>query len=388
MLKLAEVALGVVITVLPNQFERFLGGDTPRAAEIYGLFGTVWALMQFVCSPLIGSLSDRFGRRPVILLSNFGLGLDYIVMALAPSLGWLFLGRVISGITGASFTTAWAYVADVTPPETRTAGFARIGAAWGLGFILGPALGGVLGAMNPRLPFWVSAALTLGNALYGLFVLPESLPPQRRKPFDVRRANPVGSLSLLRSRRGLLRLALVYLLYFVAHQVLPSVFVLYAGYRYRWNERMVGLTLTAVGVCSVIVQGGIVKPIVARFGERRALLAGLACGVMGQAIFALAATGAWFWSGIPVLAFMGLVGPSTQGLMSRHVAAEEQGRLQGANSSLMGIAGLIGPGLFSYTFAGFIGPHATWHLPGAAFLLAASLLVAAFGLAWRVTSAR
>lgn len=237
------LALGMSLPVLPRLVVDFLGGDTARAAEIYGLFGTVWALMQFVCAPLLGALSDRFGRRPVILLSNLALGLDYVLMALAPTLGWLFVGRVISGITASSFSTAGAYVADVTPPERRAAGFGMLGAAFGLGFILGPALGGVLGAVDPRLPFWVAAAFSLLNFLYGLFVLPEPLPEARRAPFSWRRANPVGALTLLRSHPALMGLAAVHFMHRVAHDVLPSTFVLYTSYRYAWDERMVGVTL-------------------------------------------------------------------------------------------------------------------------------------------------
>lgn len=381
------LSFGIIIPVLPKLIERFMSGDTARAAEMYGLFGTVWALMQFVCSPIFGALSDRFGRRPVILLSNFGLGFDYIVMALAPTVSWLFLGRVISGITGASFTTASAYVTDVTPPEKRAASFGLVGAAWGLGFILGPAIGGLLGAYDPRLPFWGAAALTLINATYGLFVLPESLPPERRARFEWKKANPVGSLKLLRSHPELLGLAGVTALYFLAHQALQSVFVLYTSFRYGWNERMVGLTLTAVGVCTMIVQGGIVRRVVARFGERRALLTALVCGTVGFIIYGLARTPIIFWSGMPIFAFMGLYMPSMQGLMTRRVDPSAQGQLQGANSSIMGITGMIGPSLFTRIFANFIGAHRNWHLPGAPFLLAALLLVAAFAMAWRVTRA-
>ena len=264
------LALGIIIPVLPKLVENFLGGNTAAAAEMYGLFGTVWALMQFVFSPVLGALSDRFGRRPVILISCFGLGFDYILMALAPTLIWLFVGRVISGITAASIPTAGAYITDVTPAEKRAAGFGILGAAFGIGFVLGPALGGVLGGINPRLPFWVAAGMSLLNAMYGLFVLPESHSPERRASFLWSRANPVGSLTLLRSHPELLGLATVNFLYYLAHEVLPSTFVLYAGYRYNWDERAVGLTLAVVGVCTGIVQAGLIKPIVARFGERRA----------------------------------------------------------------------------------------------------------------------
>ena len=278
------LALGIIIPVLPRLIEDFLHGDTARAAEMFGLFATVWALMQFFCSPIIGMLSDRFGRRRVILLSNFGLGLDYIVMALAPTVGWLFLGRVISGITGASFTTAGAYIADITPKEKRASSYGILGAAWGLGFVLGPALGGILGSVNPRLPFWAAAGMTLLNALYGLLVLPESLPPEKRTPkFVWARANPLGSLKLLRSHHELFGLATVNFLYYLAHQVLQSVIVLYVGYRYDWSARTVGLTLAVIGIGSVIVQGGLVRPVVARIGDRRALFTGLVFGTLGFA---------------------------------------------------------------------------------------------------------
>lgn len=379
------LAFGVIIPVLPKLVEDFVGGNTARAAQIYGLFGTVWALMQFVCSPIIGALSDRFGRRPVILLSNFGLGLDYVVMALAPTVGWLFLGRVISGITGASFTTASAYIADVTPPEKRAASYGMLGAAFGLGFVLGPAVGGVLGGIDPRLPFWGASALTLLNATYGIFILPESLALHRRKTFSWRRANPVGSLKLLRSHPELLGLATINFIYYLAHQVLPSVFVLYASYRYGWEERGIGFVLAAVGGLNIVVQGGLVRPIVGWLGERGALVAGLLCGAAGFAVWGLAPTGAIFLAAMPIFALMGLYGPSAQGLMTRRVSPSEQGELQGANSSVIGITGMVGPGLFSMTFASFIGVRAAWHLPGAPFLLAALLMLGGTGLAWRVT---
>jgi len=379
------LALGIVIPVLPLLVEEFLGGDTQRAATMFGLFGTAWALMQFVFAPILGALSDRFGRRPVILISCAGLGLDYVLMALAPSLAWLFVGRVISGITAASFSTAGAYIADVTPVEKRAAGFGMIGAAFGLGFVLGPAMGGILGAVDPRLPFWVAAALALTNAAYGYFVLPESLPPEERKSFSWSRVNPLGSLRLLRSHTELFGIATVSVFYHLAHHVLPSVFVLYGAYRYGWDARATGLTLAVVGVVSVIVQGGLVRPLVARFGERAMMLTGLACGAVGFVVYALAETGAAFWLGIPIFGLMGLYGPSAQGLMTRHVRPSEQGQLQGINSSFMGLTGIIGPGLFTLTFAAFIGRYEGWHLPGAPFLLAAAMMVSAFAIGWRVT---
>lgn len=375
------LAMAIIIPVLPKLVLGFLGNDTARAARVFGVFGTAWALMQFLFSPVLGALSDRFGRRPVILLSNFGLGLDYVLMALAPGLGLLFVGRVISGITAASMSAASAYIADVSPPEKRAAGFGLISVAFGVGFVLGPALGGVLGQMNPRLPFWVAAGLSLANGLYGLLVLPESLPPERRAAFAWRRANPLGALRLLRSYPGLLGLAAISFLYFLAHQALPAVFVLYGDYRYGWNERMVGLTLAFVGLCSAIVGGLLVRPTVRRFGERRSLIAGLACGVAGFVAFGLAPTGWIFLACVPLMALWGLASPAAQGLMSRHVSPTEQGSLQGANSSLTGLTGLIGPGLFTAIFAHFIAPGTGWRLPGAPFLLGALLLAAALAIA-------
>jgi MFS transporter, DHA1 family, tetracycline resistance protein len=380
------LALGMIIPVLPKLVVDFLGGDTARGAQIFGVFGTAWALMQFVFSPVQGALSDRFGRRPLILMSNLGLGLDYILMALAPTLLWLFVGRVISGITSASISTAYAYIADVTPGEKRAARFGLLGVAFGAGFVFGPALGGLAGAISPRLPFWIAAALSLANALYGFLVLPESLPADKRASFTWRRANPFNALVLLASRPQLRGLAIVNFLDNLAHASLPSISVLYMQYRYGWDERAVGFTMAAVGLCAMIVQGGLIGRTVQRFGERTTLIVGLCFGVAGFATFGLAPTGLLFWSGIPLLALWGFATPSALGLMSRRVGASEQGRLQGANSSLMGVANLLGPGLFTQVFALFIGAGSAWHLPGAAFLLAAALVVIAATVALRATS--
>jgi DHA1 family tetracycline resistance protein-like MFS transporter len=306
-------------------------------------------------------------------------------MALAPSLGWLFVGRVLSGITSATFPTVMAYVADVTPPERRAGSFGIVGAAWGLGFVVGPALGGVLGQVDLRLPFWFAAGLALVNATYGVFVLPESLRPEHRTPrIAWARANPLGAVAFLRSRPGLAGLGSVNFLYYLAHQSLPSVFVLYTGYRYGWDERTVGLTLAAVGICNITVQGILVRSVVMRFGERRTLLAGLAFGAAGFAVYALAPTQVLFWCGVPVFAFMGLYSPAVQGRMTRLVNPSEQGQLAGANSSLMGVTGLIGPAMFTQTFAHFIS-GANAQVPGAAYLLASLIVIVALALAWRVT---
>jgi MFS transporter, DHA1 family, tetracycline resistance protein len=383
------LALGLIIPILPKLVESFVDNDTARAARIFGLFGTVWALMQFVFSPVLGSLSDRFGRRPVVLLSNFGLALDYVLMALAPSLLWLFVGRVISGVTSASIATSFAYIADITPPEKRAAVFGKIGAAFGAGFVLGPALGGLLGNVDPRLPFWVAAGLSLANTLYGLLILPESLPADRRAPFRWNSANPVGALNLLGSDRLLAGLSLTNFIAQIAHVVLPSTFVLYATYRYGWDTRTVGLTLALVGICAMVVQGAGIGPIVRLLGERQALMLGLISGAIGFLIFGLAPPGPLCWVGIPVMALWGVSGAASQALMTRLVAPDQQGQLQGATASVQSVAQLAGPFLFTLTFAYFIGAQSPVQLPGAPFLLASLLLVVALGVtAWTLASAR
>lgn len=354
---------------------------TARASFYFGLFGTTWALMQFVFSPIIGSLSDRFGRRRVILISCVGLGLDYILMALAPNLLWLFIGRILSGITAASFATAGAYIADVTPPEKRAASYGLFGAAWGIGFVFGPGLGGLLGEYALRLPFWVAGGLTLVNAIYGYFILPESLAVENRSSFSWKKANPIGSLKLLRSHPELLGLASVLLIYQLAHQVLQSVFVLYAGYRYNWTPKTVGLTLMVVGLFGVLMQGFVVRRTAAKLGERRMLYIALTFGALGYLIYGLATNGWIFWAAIPVFSLVGFFNPAIQGLMTRRVSSREQGQLQGANSSLMGIAGMTGPIMFTWVFATAISESAPVHIPGAPFLLATGLHVVAIVVA-------
>jgi DHA1 family tetracycline resistance protein-like MFS transporter len=382
------LALGLIMPILPKLVESFVDNDTASAAKIFGLFGTAWALMQFFFSPVLGALSDRFGRRPVVLLSNFGLALDYVLMALAPSLIWLFVGRVISGITSASVSTAFAYIADVTPPERRAAMFGKIGVAFGAGFILGPAIGGLLGDIDPRLPFWVAAGLSFANTLYGLLILPESLPRERRSPLRWSSANPIGSLHLLRSDRVLAGLSVVNFIAQLAHVVLPSTFVLYATYRYGWDTTTVGVTLAMVGICSMVVQGAAIGPIVRRFGERRALLFGLGCGAVGFLIFAVAPTGPTSWLGIPVMALWGVSGAAIQALNTQLVASDQQGQLQGATASVQSLSQLVGPFLFTLTFAWFIGAQAPVQLPGAPFYLASALLVLALVIAWRTLAGK
>jgi DHA1 family tetracycline resistance protein-like MFS transporter len=311
-----------------------------------------------------------------------------VLMALAPSLLWLFVGRVISGITSASVSTAFAYIADITPPEKRAAMFGKVGVAFGAGFILGPAVGGLLGDTDPRLPFWVAAGLSFANTLYGFFILPESLPLDRRAPFRWRSANPLGALKLLRSNRVLTGLAMVNFVAQLAHVVLPSTFVLYATYRYGWTAKTVGLTLAMVGICAMVVQGAAIGPIVKRLGERRALLLGLGCGAAGFLIFGAAPSGALFWLGIPVMALWGVAGAAMQALTTQLVAPDQQGQLQGATTSVQSVSELLGPFMFTLTFAYFIGARAPLKLPGAPFLLAAALLMLAFAIAARATARR
>jgi DHA1 family tetracycline resistance protein-like MFS transporter len=377
------LAFGVVAPVMPKLISDFLGGNTARASEYLGLFITTWALMQFFFAPVLGLLSDRFGRRPVILISNFGLSLDYLIMALAPSIRWLFLGRVLAGITSASIPTATAYISDVTPPEKRSKAFGLLGAAFGVGFVLGPALGGWLGMYSPRLPFWIGCAGSLLNAMYGVFVLPESLPSEKRQTrMRWENANPLGALRLLRSHSELTGLATVNFLGYVAHEIYLTVFVLYVMYRFAWNQRMVGISLAVVGVTS-IVMSGLVGPIVTWLGERRALLTGLLFASVGFATHGIAWSTAMFLGAILINSLWSLAGPTSQSLMTRRVSPSLQGELQGAIASLRGVAMLIGPGLFSLTFAYFIAP--THRLPGAPWYLAAALLFVSLLIAWSVT---
>lgn len=375
------LAFGVAIPVLPFLYEELSGGATARAAEMAGFFGLAFAAMQLVVGPVLGSLSDRFGRRPVILLSNFGLAADYALMALAPSLAWLFVGRVLAGITSASFSTASAYIADTAPPERRAQAFGMLGALFSVGFILGPALGGELGEANRRLPFWIAGGLSLANALYGMFVLPESLPRELRSPFSWRRANPIGSIGLLRSSPVLLGLAGVALLNNLGHDVNPHVFGFYAMDRYGFGEEQVGRTLVAVGIGGVLVSGVLVGPLVRRFGERRALLLGLASGTLGFGLQGWAPVAAWFWAGIPLVNLWSLYGPAMQGLMVPRVGPSEQGQLQGALQGLRGLCALATPLLYTQVFA-----RGSAFVAGAPYWLAAGLVGAALLLALRAAA--
>ncbi|HEY0599763.1 TCR/Tet family MFS transporter [Brevundimonas sp.] len=377
------VAMGIIIPVLPGLIEDFVGSNA-RAGVINGLFVALWAGMQFVCSPIIGSLSDQYGRRPVILISCAGLAMDYVLMAVAPDLWWLALGRIIAGITSSSFTTIYAYMADITEPAKRARAYGLIGAAFSGGFVLGPVLGGFLGEFGPRVPFWFAAGLSGLAFLYGLLVLPESLPPDRRMRFNWARANPVGALILLRRHTELSGLAVVNFLLYFAHHVFSAVFVLYAALRYGWGPGEVGLLLALVGVLDMVVQGVLVGPVVKRFGDRATMVFGLFGGTAGIAAMGWAPDGLWFILAMLPNALWGLAMPTLQALMTRRVGEDEQGQLQGANMSVASIAGVLSPLFFGWVYSISAGEGAPVPHPGLAFFLAAAVLLLAALIGWRV----
>ena len=381
------VSFGIMIPILPNLIKQLTHGDTAAASEWNVLFGTVWGLMQFVFGPILGMLSDRYGRRPVMLLSIFGLFVDFLFMAFAPTLMWLFVGRVFNGVTAASFSTANAYVADITAPDQRARNFGMMGSAFGFGFIIGPSLGGLLGEVSLRLPFMVAAGLCLINGLYGLLVLPESLAPERRSiSVNWARANPLGSLAFLRERAQLGALVFVAFLFQLGFTVLPSIFVLYSGYRYGWTPGVLGLTFMCTGVAQIVVQMFLVGPVVKRIGERGAVLLGTGLGALGLVIYALAPTGPLYLLGVPVWAMSGFATPGLQGLMTRRVGPQHQGQLQGVSQSVQGFGSILGPPLFGLTFAWAVRNNAVLHLPGLPILISATLLLCAFLLSLRVAT--
>jgi DHA1 family tetracycline resistance protein-like MFS transporter len=379
------LSMTLVIPVLPPLVQHFTHGNAAAAAHAIGIFATAWALMQFIFSPVQGTLSDCFGRRLIILSSNFGVGLSYLLMAMAPGLSWLFAARIISGITAASFSSAAAYIADITPPDKRAGRFGLMSIAFGFGMVAGPSAGALLGTMGMRLPFLVAAGLSVANFIWGLFVLPESLPPERRARWSWHRASPIGSLRLLRSQPGLSGLATVGFLNLVAQNALPTITVLYAINRYGFTLKDLAWLLGAMGVSSALVGGVLTGRVVRLVGERAALLTGLGFGLAGFATMGLAQTGTQFLLCIPILALRGLADPALSALMSRRVLATEQGQLQGTMSSLLGIGGLIGPTLYTESYAWFAVPRGGFTVPGAPFLLAAALVGGALLTASRVT---
>jgi MFS transporter, DHA1 family, tetracycline resistance protein len=377
------MAMGIIIPVFPVLVEEFTGSNA-QAGIYNGLFVALWAGMQFLFSPVIGSLSDRYGRRPVILISAAGLAADFALLALAPNLWWLALARILGGITSSSFTTTFAYMADFTPPEQRSRAYGLIGAAYSAGFIAGPLVGGVLGEFGPRVPFWAAAAIGALAFLWGLFVLPESLAPDRRMPFSWRRANPFGALKLLRTHPELTGLAWVYFLLYFAHHVFAAVFVLYAAHRFGWTTAQVGMALALWGVLDVAVQALAVGPIVSRIGDRRAMVIGLYFGAIGLAAMAVAPTGSTFVAAIVVSSIWGLCQPTLLALQTRRVSEREQGQLQGANMSVAAFAGVISPIVFGGIYAATVGAEALIDAPGASFALAGLVMLAGAVIGGRV----
>jgi DHA1 family tetracycline resistance protein-like MFS transporter len=378
------LALGVIIPVFQPLILSFEHGSFANASLVSGLFAMIFAIVQFFASPILGTLSDRVGRRPVVLLSNVGTSLDYVILALAPNLWWLFLGRVISGATTGSITVASAYVADVTPAEKRAGAYGMISAAFGIGFVVGPALGGLLGAHDPRLPFWVAGAMSFANFLYGLIVLPESLAPANRNAFSWKRANPLGSLAMLRRHRELFGLATVNLIGYIAHEALPQLFVLYTIYAYGWTMRTIGISLAVVGIITILVSAFVIQPVVDRIGERKAVIVGLFFGGLGFALYG--GNQLLFWIAIPVSMLWMIATSASQALMTRRVGKNEQGELQGAVNMLRSGGMLIGPVIFSGAFAYSIAGGHAWKAPSIAWIVGAALLFASMLLAWRVTS--
>lgn len=382
-LVLDVLGIGLIIPVAPRLVEQLLGGGEADAAPYVGYLGATYAAMQFLFAPALGVLSDRVGRRPVILVSLLGSGLDYFALALSPTLAWLFVTRAINGLTGANITAASAYIADVTPPEKRAAGFGMIGAAFGLGFILGPLLGGYLGqTLGIRAPFYAAGALTLINWLYGVFVLPESLPQDRRAPFRVARANPVGALGTLMKYPMVLGLAVSMFLLNIAQFGLHATWVLYTAHRYGWGPEAVGASLAAVGICAAVVQGGLARKLVPMMGERRSVLFGLLLAIGAYLGYGFATHGWMIYVVIAVTSIGAISQPATQALITQTVHGDEQGTVQGAITSLQSLAGIIGPVIGGTVFAFFISKKAPVYLPGASFLVGAVLSAASLVVAY------
>jgi DHA1 family tetracycline resistance protein-like MFS transporter len=373
------LGLGLVVPILPALVTEFVGGDASLGAAWYGPIVASYALMQFIAAPFLGALSDRFGRRPVLLLALLGYGIDYIILGFAPTLTWLIIGRMLAGITGASYTTAAAYLADISTPETRAANFGLIGAAFGLGFIAGPALGGLLGELGPRVPFFVAAALVLLNVLYGVFVLPESLPVEKRRPLDVRDLNPFRAIVGLWRVAGLGGLIVTFVIAVMAQRGLESLWVLHNEYRYGWGPLENGGSLALVGLSAAIVQGGLIRRVVPRIGERSAVLFGLLGAAVAQVIFGFAPSGPWILIGIPFAALSGFAIPTLQGIVAGQVPDDQQGTVQGALTSVLALVAVVAPLVSTAVFTATTGDSAV-ELPGAVFFVHAGLYVVAAGV--------
>ena len=384
-LLLDTIGFGLIMPVMPRLLVELTGEGLSRAAVYGGWLGFVYAAMQFVFAPVLGNLSDRFGRRRVLLLAIGALGIDYIIMGFAPTLAWLFVGRAIAGVAGASFTPAYAYVADISPPERRAQNFGVVSAAFGIGFIIGPAIGGLLGSLGSRAPFFAAAALSLINLFYGLFVLPESLPLERRRPFEWRRANPLGTLAQMRKHPVVLGVLAALFLWSLGNQVMPSTWAFYTKFRFGWSEAMIGASFAAVGVVMATAQAVVMRQLVPRVGERGAAIIGVVAGAIGYTGFGLATKswmmfallGSWF--------FAALVMPTMNAFMSHRVSPDAQGELQGAVASLFSLAAIIGPPIMTHLFARFSAPESSVHVPGAAFLAAAVLALGSLAIFWLST---
>ena len=369
------IGIGIIIPIMPSLYQELSGGSISEASQYSAYLVFIYAIMQFIFSPIIGGLSDQYGRRPVLLLSLFGFGLDFIFLALAPSIGWLFVGRIISGIFGASFTTANAYIADVTEPEKRAQSFGLLGAAFGLGFIIGPSLGGILGEMGSRLPFWVAAGLAFINWLYGFFILPESLLPENRRKFNIKRANPIGSLLNLKKHPYILALVLSLFLVNVSNFATQGTWSFYTIEKFNWSKMEVGLSLGFVGLMVAIVQGGLIRIIIPKLGQEKSLFLGLAINSVGLLGFAFASS-SWMMYAIMVpFAVGGLAGPAFQGIISNQVKKNEQGELQGGLTSLMSIAAIVGQPLMLGLFRVFTKENSIAYLPGAPFIMGSMLSI-------------
>ena len=375
--------IGVIIPVLPKLVEELQGGDLEAAAHSVGWLGALYALMQFIFSPVLGSLSDRFGRRPVILASLFGSGIDYLVLAWAPNMAWLYLARIVSGITAANFSAASAYIADVTPPEKRAAGFGMIGAAFGLGFIAGPAIGGLLGAHGLRTPFLVAAGITLLNWLYGAFVLPESLAKENRRAFSWESAHPIKALTALRRWPVVFGLAGTHFLTVLAGNIYPALWVLYTGTRYGWDSKMVGWSLALVGILAAIVQAGLAGRVLKVIGEKRGIYGGLLAMAAAMLCYGAATDGWMVFVIIFIGSIAGIGSPAIQSMISKSVPSDEQGAVQGALNSITSIAGILAPLLWTALFSWAIAKERSIHVPGLPFYGAALVSIAAAFFAWR-----
>jgi len=366
-LTLAIMGFGLLIPVLPKLIVQFRGGDLTSGSHTYGVIFTIYALMQFIGSPILGSLSDRFGRRRIILIATAGSAIDYVIMALAPSLIWLFVARTIAGFTAGVFATANAYIVDVTPPEKRAGAFGLLGGAFGIGFVLGPLLGGFLAEYDLRLPFWVAAGCAATNWLWGFFVLPESLKPENRRDFSWARANPFGALAALKNFPAVLGLVESYFLLMMAQAVTFSTWALYTDYRYHWTPRMVGFSLMFAGLMAGVFQAVFVRRIVPKLGETRAVLTGLSISCLGYLAYGLAAEGWMIFVIIVFVCMAGIAGPALQSYISRHVPANQQGAVQGVLGGLQSLGMIPGGLLATWSFGWAISPDRPFHVPGLAF---------------------